>query len=239
MILKAIGIIVSQDNNLMWIIHDDVNAIAFDGTDVETLENFLTLNVPQNDKILIIHAKELSNFKTKRKEPLKLKNIFTTHHHFDHSGGNPKLRQKGYNIYDGKNLQEKELEINNFKIKCLHTPCHTRDSFCFLVNNQFLITGDTIFFLGCGKFFEGTGSEMQKNFEKIKNLDSNILCCYGHDYSKTDYRFAKQYFPDLPVEFEKKKILSLGEEKKWNPFMNAENLNTNIDELRKKKNNFK
>jgi hydroxyacylglutathione hydrolase len=105
----------------------------------------------------------------------------TTHHHDDHSGGNPAF-SKAYphaKIYGGSDkvphLTDKVKDGDSFplfkdstiKVTTRHTPCHTQDSTAFYLEDPNLkttkdkdyargvFTGDTLFISGCGRFFEG------------------------------------------------------------------------------------
>lgn len=56
------------------------------------------------------------------------------------------------------------LFLSTSIIRCLATPCHTRDSICYYVTDSAdesqrggVFTGDTLFIGGNGRFFEGTG----------------------------------------------------------------------------------
>lgn len=77
-------------------------------------------------------------------------------------------------------------------VTALHTPCHTQDSICYLAEDgdqRAVFTGDTLFIAGtlyccpalivlvfcaqvtdgtgCGRFFEGTASEMHKALNQV------------------------------------------------------------------------
>lgn len=46
------------------------------------------------------------------------------------------------------------------QVVAFKTPCHTKGHVCYYVShpgdvNRILLTGDTLFIAGCGKFFEG------------------------------------------------------------------------------------
>lgn len=71
-------------------------------------------------------------------ENVNLKSVLTTHHHWDHAGGNLKLVEqfKGGNltVYGGDDRieamnkkigQDDTFKIGNLNVKCLFTPCHT------------------------------------------------------------------------------------------------------------------
>lgn len=229
--MKYVALKVRQDN-LMYLLYDDNNAIAFDVFDPITIEMALssTFHKP------IMLSSELSSTCT----PRKLLCVFTTHHHFDHNSGNNYLKNKGYTIYDGTNLKDGDV-INGVEV--ISTPCHTLDSFCFKIDN-YLITGDTFFFLGCGKFFEGNSKLMDQAIKKVRiRVSPDVLMLYGHDYSETNIKFTETFYK-LPSNIKKKKFLTLGEEILYNPFINWKKVQTlgfckDLEDLRNKKNKFK
>lgn len=114
------------------------------------------------------------------KRGLTLKCVLTTHHHWDHAGGNSELvNSVGYpfEVYGGSSRTQAltktvtngyQLKIGDaVTVKCLSTPCHTQDHICYQATEQgkteadgCVFTGDTLFLAGCGRFFEGTAQEM-------------------------------------------------------------------------------
>lgn len=73
-----------------------------------------------------------------KNENVVLKSVLTTHHHWDHAGGNEKLVSlfKGdpLIVYGGderigaltnKVNQDDTFKIGNLNVKCYFTPCHT------------------------------------------------------------------------------------------------------------------
>lgn len=137
-----------------------------------------------------------------------------------------------YNINNNNNtFKYTPLSKLPHYIQAIHTPCHTKDSTCYIITNKWLCTGDTIFFLGCGKFFEGTAEDMFNNIQKIKKLDDNLILLYGHDYSETNMRFTG-------IKLDKGIFLKLCDEKIYNKFFCVESVNELII-LRKLKDEFK
>lgn len=185
--------------------------------------------------------------------------IVNTHHHYDHSGGNIaiatslKKNRKILKVIAGsdasfgvtsvpKNLQA--FRLGNLQITCIRTPCHTQDSICYYVkdpetNEQCIFTGDTLFTGGCGRFFEGTGLEMDLalNFrilEGVGEANWSMTRVYpGHEYTKGNVSFIRNYIYKNAgdnVEFDKLErycnrheittgIFTLYDELKYNPFM--------------------
>ena len=63
--------------------------------------------------------------------------------------------------------QNDTFKLGSLNILCLSTPCHTKGHICYYVtdaqgDSKAVFTGDTLFLGGCGRFFEGDGSQMNE-----------------------------------------------------------------------------
>jgi glyoxylase-like metal-dependent hydrolase (beta-lactamase superfamily II) len=70
-------------------------------------------------------------------------------------------------------------------IKVIHTPGHTPDSICLLVDNKKLLTGDTLFVGECGRtdLLGGNSRSMYHSlFNKLLKLGDDVEVYPGHDY---------------------------------------------------------
>ena len=133
---------------------------------------------------------------------LNLSYILLTHHHYDHVGGVPELLDRyGATVFgpadtripfvhrvcrEGDEFQLADLDVN---FKVLEVPAHTRSHIAFYAED-ILFCGDTLFSLGCGRFFEGTPSDMQKSLDKLAALpvDTKVYC--AHEYTQANCAFA-------------------------------------------------
>ena len=135
---------------------------------------------------------------------IKLKFILNTHHHYDHVGGNKKLKEKykasvlGFKG-DKERIPEIDILLNdqetwkyeNFEAKIIHIPGHTLGHIGFyFYKEQSIFTGDTLFSLGCGKLFEGTYLQMFNSLMKLKVLPKNTKIFCGHEYTKQNSKFC-------------------------------------------------
>jgi len=128
-------------------------------------------------------------------ENLKLEYIISTHSHSDHTAGNAELRS----MFNAKTVAHKLSRINlgvkvddgdiisigSITAKVIHTPGHTPDSICLLLDNQKLLTGDTLFVGECGRTdLAGGNSKNMYNslFHKIMKLNDDVEVYPGHDY---------------------------------------------------------
>jgi glyoxylase-like metal-dependent hydrolase (beta-lactamase superfamily II) len=77
------------------------------------------------------------------------------------------------------------ITVGKINVKIIYTPGHTVDSICLLVDNQKLLTGDTLFIGECGRtdFPGGNSKSMYESlFNKLLKLDDNVEVFPGHDY---------------------------------------------------------
>ena len=152
----------------------------------------------------------------------KPKFILLTHGHMDHVGGVIDLVKK-YNIpfyiskadeeYMEKDdfvfgtlpkasgyLKENDiLKLGDEIIKVLETPGHTKGGLCFLLNNDKVFTGDTLFNGSIGRtdFIGGSMSEVINSIkEKLLPLGDRVDVYPGHG-DMTTIEHEKKYNPFL------------------------------------------
>ncbi|EPS73265.1 hypothetical protein M569_01492 [Genlisea aurea] len=143
-----------------------------------------------------------------------LKLILTTHHHWDHAGGNDEMKKllPGIKVYGGaldtvkgctdevQNGDEIKLGAD-INILCLHTPCHTKGHISYYVTDKeddpAVFTGDTLFIAGCGKFFEGTAEQMYQSLcVTLGTLPKRTRVYCGHEYTVKNLQFALTIEPN-------------------------------------------
>jgi len=136
--------------------------------------------------------------------------VLLTHHHADHIGGVPALRQRWpqlpvYAPQDARIAQAsmrvsdgQRLVIGPWQFDVLAVPGHTRSHLAFY-GHGLLFSGDTLFSLGCGRLFEGSPEQMLASLDRLAALPDTTLVCCGHEYTQANARFARVVEPDNPA----------------------------------------
>lgn len=151
--------------------------------------------------------------------------VLLTHAHFDHCGEAALLQRDGAKIYlhkadvplvkgDG-NLgaamgqpfipfepdvvfeDGDKFEICSHIIEVVHTPGHTPGGVCFIVDDEIIFSGDTLFKLCVGRtdFPGGDGKELRRSIrDKLFTLGKNYKVYPGHDMP-TSLDFEKENNP--------------------------------------------
>jgi glyoxylase-like metal-dependent hydrolase (beta-lactamase superfamily II) len=132
--------------------------------------------------------------KTVKTQKLQLMYIINTHEHSDHTAGNTELQSifgakivayRQSKIHPDLPVDEGDiLNIGKISVKIIYTPGHTADSICLLVNDQKLLTGDTLFVGECGRtdFPGGNTKSMHESLNRLIKLNDNVEVYPGHDY---------------------------------------------------------
>lgn len=130
---------------------------------------------------------------------LKLIYVLDTHTHADHITGAGALRDAtGCTTLLGAEAQSAcvseplhdgdVIAIGNLRLKVLHTPGHTDDSYSFVLTEQgqtYIFTGDTLLIRGTGRtdFQNGNARDQyQSLFGKLLTLPDDAWVYPAHDY---------------------------------------------------------
>jgi hydroxyacylglutathione hydrolase len=194
----------------------------------------------------------------------RLDMILLTHHHADHTAGTDQVRARfncpvvgaAADLHRLPKLDEAVREGDTVRLgdatgQVIETPGHTRGQINFFFpDGDILLSGDTLFSLGCGRLLEGTAEEMFASLRKLAALPGDTQVCCGHEYTESNARFALAVDPDnkaLHVFVAKVEQLRaagqpsvpsiLAEELKVNPFLLAPDA-ASFGTLRSKKDKF-
>ncbi|XP_055383612.1 hydroxyacylglutathione hydrolase, mitochondrial isoform X2 [Condylostylus longicornis] len=175
---------------------------------------YLVIDKDTKDAAIVDPVDPEAVLKSVAQNNVNLRYVMTTHHHWDHAGGNEKL-VKSFNgpkltVFGGddrigaltnKVKQDDTFKIGNLSVKCLFTPCHTTGHICYYIEStegdKVVFTGDTLFQGGCGRFFEGTAEQMYSALiEKLGSLPDETKVFCGHEYTLQNLAYSRHVEPD-------------------------------------------
>ncbi len=178
----------------------------------------------------------------------RIDQIWNTHWHGDHTGGNAAIKAATGCIITGPAAEAERIgtldrtvgegdsvRIGDHVAQVMALPAHTAGHIAYhLSDERIAFVGDTLFAMGCGRLFEGTAAQMFANLQRLAALpeDTRIYC--AHEYTLSNGRFALTVEPDnaalaarvAAVEAARARgeatvPTSIGEERATNIFMRA------------------
>lgn len=174
--------------------------------------------------------------------------VWNTHHHWDHSGGNVAVKDATGCTISGPAAEDipgrdvalsegSELRIGSHVGRAMEIPGHTLGHLALVLDqDRIAFVGDTLFAMGCGRLFEGTPQQMYRSLQRIAELPEDTALYCGHEYTLANARFAAHAEPDnseIAARLEEVKALreehkvtlptTVAEERATNPFVRASN----------------
>ena len=214
------------DDNYGFLVHDDVSG--------ETT----TIDTPDADAILAeADAKGW-----------KITQIWNTHWHPDHAGGNAAIKAKTGARATGPAEVAKigaapdrvvdegdTVTLGGVTARVLNVGGHTLGHIAYVLDTEKKgFVGDALFSLGCGKMFEGTAPQFWTSLQKIAALPDDFTLYCAHEYTAGNARYALHVDPDNAALRERADEITrlraankptvpmnLGREKATNPFLRA------------------
>ena len=190
--------------------------------------------------------------------------IWNTHWHPDHTGGNAAIKEATGCHITGPEAERERIPTLDTMVKggdtvalgavtaeVIDVPAHTAGHIAFHIPSENVaFVGDTLFAMGCGRLFEGTAAQMYDNMRKLEALpDATKIYC-AHEYTQSNGEYALAAEPDnLAIKERMAEVLTLRErgeatvpttirqERATNPFMRAESV-AELAARRQAKDNF-
>lgn len=184
----------------------------------------------------------------------KITQIWNTHWHPDHTGGNEAIKAATGCMITGPEAEQARIPTLDVMVKegdtatlgplvadVIDVPAHTAGHIAYhLPSEQAAFVGDTLFAMGCGRLFEGTAEQMYANMRKLEALPDETKVYCAHEYTEANGRYAVTAEPDnqalaarmdavlaMRAKGEATVPTTIGEERATNPFMRA----SSADEL--------
>jgi hydroxyacylglutathione hydrolase len=140
----------------------------------------------------------------------KISQIWNTHWHPDHTGGNPAIKAAtGCRItgpaaeaariptLDRQVREGDRVGLGAFEAEVIEVPAHTAGHIAYYLPSQgAAFVGDTMFAMGCGRLFEGTAEQMHSNLQRLAQLPPETQVYCAHEYTLANARFAATVEPD-------------------------------------------
>ena len=147
-----------------------------------------------------------------------LTHIFNTHHHPDHIGSNVALIERfpdlevwggSYDAEHGRIPGQTRAVVDGETFRWGGVSCtvrtipgHTHGHIAYLWDNGCAFVGDTLFYGGCGRLFEGSAEQLDHALYAVLGPlpdDTQVFC--AHEYTEANLRFAAHVDPtNVPLQ---------------------------------------
>lgn len=174
-------------------------------------DNYSWLVVDETDRTAaVVDCAEVDPvLRAARAEGVRITAVLSTHHHFDHVGGNEELaRAMPVRVYgnaddaaripaltDGLRPGDR-VHLGRSVGEVVLIPAHTSGHIAYhFPRERVVFTGDTLFVAGCGRLFEGEPAQMMASLGRLASLpdDTQVYC--GHEYTVRNLEFAATLEP--------------------------------------------
>ncbi|KPF64587.1 hydroxyacylglutathione hydrolase [Porphyrobacter sp. AAP60] len=139
----------------------------------------------------------------------KITQIWNTHWHPDHAGGNAIIKEaSGCTITGPAEIEGKfpvdriiahgdTVNLGEVEAKVFDVSGHTNGHVAFHIPSaDIAFVGDAVFALGCGRMFEGTPGQFWDSLNRIKAWPPETLLYCAHEYTASNAKFALHADPD-------------------------------------------
>jgi hydroxyacylglutathione hydrolase len=221
-------------DNYLWLVHDD--------------DSGQTAVVDPGDAAPVLAEAERRGW--------AIDQVWNTHWHPDHTGGNSAIKQATGAIISGPAsgripgrdvaLSEGDkVRLGTHVGRVIAVPGHTLDHIALIFDDDGVaFVGDTLFAMGCGRLFEGTPEQMYRSLQRLATLPDGTRLYCAHEYTLANARFAAHAEPGNPAiaaRLERVERMreqgqitvptTVAEERETNPFVRS----TNVDEFARRR----
>jgi hydroxyacylglutathione hydrolase len=140
----------------------------------------------------------------------KITQIWNTHWHPDHTGGNAGIKAATGCMITGPAAESERIPTLDVQVKggdqvmlgkiganVIDVPAHTAGHIAYhFPTEKMAFVGDTLFAMGCGRLFEGTAEQMYSNMRKLEALGDDTVIYCAHEYTLSNGRFALSVEPE-------------------------------------------
>jgi hydroxyacylglutathione hydrolase len=181
--LQVVRIPVLNDN-YVWLMHDDASG----------------------ETVVIDPAVAEPVLDATRERGWTIDQIWNTHWHGDHVGGNAAIKAATGCLITGPAAEAERIgtldrmvgegdvvRIGDHAATVMEVPAHTSGHIAYhLADDHIVFVGDTLFAMGCGRLFEGTAAQMFANMQRLAALPEDTTVYCAHEYTQSNGRFALQ-----------------------------------------------
>ena len=185
--LEVVRIPVLNDN-YVWLLHDDAS----------------------KETVVVDPAVAGPVLEAAQQRGWTISQIWNTHWHGDHVGGNAALKAATGCTITGPAAEAEKIgtldrmvregdsvRIGAHRAAVLAVPAHTAGHVAYhLADDHMIFVGDTLFAMGCGRLFEGTAAQMFANMQRLAALPDDTIVYCAHEYTQSNGRFALTVEPD-------------------------------------------
>jgi hydroxyacylglutathione hydrolase len=180
--------IPAREDNYIWLAHDDVSG----------------------ETVVIDPADAAPVLAEADRRGWKIGQIWNTHWHGDHIGGNAAIKAATGCFITGPAAEAAKIptldrtvgegdvvHIGAVAAQVLEVPAHTAGHIAYyLPEAGIAFVGDTLFAMGCGRLFEGTPAQMWANMQRLAALPPETIVYCAHEYTQANGRYARVAEPD-------------------------------------------
>jgi hydroxyacylglutathione hydrolase len=222
------------NDNYLWLVHDE--------------ESGQTAVVDPGDPAPVLAEAE--------KRGWRITDIWNTHWHGDHTGGNlaiqaatgARISGPGSETIPGLDValrEGSEIRLGKHVGRVIEVPGHTLGHIALLFDeDRVAFVGDTLFAMGCGRLFEGSPEQMYRSLERLAGLPADTKLYCAHEYTLANARYAAHAEPHNQAIAKRLASVqqlreagritlptTVGEERETNPFVRS----TNVEEFARRR----